>query len=464
MRAAMRKFKATGGRQYRLYMLNEAFHYRANELHCEAQPLSAIAAAVGTPAYVYSLARVRSQLARLRAAFSPTPVRIHYSAKANGNLDILREVIRSGAGIDAVSGGEIWRARRAGCAAVDIVFAGVGKTGAEIDYAVREGVGWINIENAAECELIQAAAQRCGRRQRVGLRLNPDEAAPTQAAIATGHAAAKFGLSAATIREILARAAQYPALDFAALHVHIGSQLRETAASSRAIASARALLREFPQLRALNIGGGFPARYQESDALPSLESFVAELRPALRDLPTAEPLMLEPGRAIVADAGVLLTRVLYIKRQRAQTTAIVDASMSELLRPALYGARHAIVPLRESGERPQTLQIVGPVCETADTLVRDARLPLPAAGDVLAILTAGAYGMAMASNYNARPRPAEVVVGTGKAVGEGEAAGWRLSRAREDWQALYPGETQRPPAEGSLAMAMAGLEPATSKL
>ena len=439
-------------------MLNDSIRYQAGELHCDAQPLSAIAAAIGTPCYVYSLARVHSQLERLRAAFAPTPIAIHYSAKANANLDVLQTLVAAGAGIDAVSGGEIWRARQVGCAAEEIVFAGVGKTAEEIDYAVSEGVGWINIENAAECALIQAAAARAGRCQRVGLRLNPDEVAATFAAIATGHASAKFGLSADAIRAILAEADAYPALKFAGLHIHIGSQLGEVTATGRAIAAARALLDEFPQLRALNIGGGFPVPYDEGDVLPRLEEFVAALRPHLRDLPVSAPLMLEPGRSLVADAGILLTRVLYTKRQLGQTTVIVDASMSELLRPALYGARHTIVPVRENVAAPlETLQIVGPVCETTDALARDVTMPLPRAGDLLAILTAGAYGMVMASNYNARPRPAEVVVPR-------EGVGWRLSRAREDWQALYPGETRRPPGEGPSAMAMAGLEPATSKL
>ena len=441
-------------------MLNDSIRYQAGELHCDGQPLSAIADAVGTPSYVYSLARVHSQLARLRAAFTPTPIAIHYSAKANANLDVLRALIAAGAGIDAVSGGEIWRARQAGCAAEEIIFAGVGKTADEIEYAVSEGVGWINIENAAECALIQAAAARAGRRQRVGLRLNPDEAAATFAGIATGHASAKFGLSADAIRNILTEAHAYPALEFAGLHIHIGSQLSEATATGRAIAAARALLDEFPQLRALNIGGGFPVPYSEGDVLPTLEEFATALRPHLRDLPVSAPLMLEPGRSLVADAGVLLTRVLYTKRQLGQTTVIVDASMSELLRPALYDARHTVVPLREKGAAPpETLQIVGPVCETTDALARDVTMPLPKAGELLAILTVGAYGMVMASNYNARPRPAEVVVPR-----EREGAGWLLSRAREDWRTLYRGETRRPPGEGPSAMAMAGLEPATSKL
>ena len=416
-------------------MLNTAIRYQADELHCDALPLAEIAAAVATPCYVYSLGRIIWQLRRLRAAFAPIPLEIHYSAKANANLDVLRTVSEYGAGIDAVSGGEIWRARQAGCAARSIVFAGVGKTAAEIDYAVGEGVGWINIENAAECALIQEAATRHGRIQRVGLRLNPNQAANTLASIATGHANAKFGLSAEAICAILKASADFPALDFAGIHIHIGSQLADASASKRAIAAARQLLATHPRLRNLNIGGGYPVPYRAGDDLPSLEEFATAIRASLRDLPAEIGLLLEPGRALVADAGLLLTRVLYTKQQFGQTTVIVDASMSELMRPALYGAQHEIVPLRRAKHAtPTRLQIVGPICETTDTLASDIRMPLPKPGELLAILTAGAYGMVLANNYNARPRPAEVVI-----LAEGND--WRISRAREDWRSLYPGES-----------------------
>ena len=421
-------------------MLNESIHYQNGALCCDQQPLVTIAEAVGTPCYVYSLPRILTRLERLKAAFAPLPIAIHYSAKANANLDILRALVQAAAGIDTVSGGEIWRARQAGCPAADIVFAGVGKTAEEIEFAVNEGVGWINIENQAECKMIQAAASQAGRKQRVALRLNPAEQAATQAGIATGHASAKFGLSAAVIRRILTRRAEFPALDFAGLHVHIGSQLSETTATGRAIDVARALLEEFPDSASLNIGGGFPVRYRSEEKLPHIEEFVASLRPKLAELPISEPLMVEPGRFLVADAGVLLTRVLYTKRQLGQTTVIVDASMSELLRPALYDAHHEIIPLNETGDAPrESMPIVGPVCETTDALNRRVVMPLPQPGDFLAILTVGAYGMVMANNYNARPRPAEVVV-----IRKEDGTEWRLSRAREDWQSFYPGENRRP--------------------
>ena len=421
-------------------MLNESIHYQNGTLYCDQQPLGTIAEAVGTPCYVYSLPRILSQLDRLKAAFAPLPIAIHYSAKANANLDILQALVQAGVGIDTVSGGEIWRARQAGCPAADIVFAGVGKTAEEIEFAVTEGVGWINIENQAECKIIQAVASQAGRKQRVALRLNPAEQAATQAGIATGHASAKFGLSAAVIREILTRRDEFPALDFAGLHVHIGSQLSEATATGRAINVARALLEEFPHLVSLNIGGGFPVRYRSGEELPRIEEFLSSLRPNLAELPTSEPLMVEPGRFLVADAGVLLTRVLYTKRQLGQTTVIVDASMSELLRPALYDAHHEITPLNESSDAPrESMQIVGPVCETTDALNRKVTMPLPQPGDYLAILTVGAYGMVMANNYNARPRPAEVVV-----VRKDDETKWCLSRARENWQSFYPGENRRP--------------------
>lgn len=421
-------------------MLNDSIHYANGSLHCDGISLAQIAERIGTPCYVYSLPRILHQLQRLKAAFQAIPSEIHYSAKANANLDILRALIQAGVGIDTVSGGEIWRALQAGCPAADIVFAGVGKTKAEIDYAIDEGVGWINIENQQECAWIQAAAARAGRTQRVALRLNPAERAATHAAIATGHAEAKFGLSATSIRELMQRAERYPALDFCGLHVHIGSQLSEPSATGRAIDAAGNLLAEYPQLATLNIGGGFPVPYRQDSELSTVEEWVASLQPYLLRLQLREAVKIEPGRFLVADAGVLLTRVLYCKRQLGQTTLIVDASMSELLRPALYGAHHEIVPLNEAGKASrETMQVVGPVCESTDVLLPQVALPPPQAGDLLAILTVGAYGMVMASNYNARPRPAEVVV-----YQNGAESGWRLSRAREDWRSFYPGESQDP--------------------
>lgn len=421
-------------------MLNDSFHYDNGSLHCDGLSLSPIAKRIGTPCYVYSLPRILSQLDRLKAAFRSRPIEIHYSAKANANLDVLRTLTQAGVGIDTVSGGEIWRALQAGCPAADIVFAGVGKTRAEIDYAIDEGVGWINIENQEECDWIQAAASRAGRRQRVALRLNPAERAATHTTIATGHAGAKFGLSATSIREVLRRVERYPALDFCGLHVHIGSQLSETSATGRAIDTAGILLKEYPQLATLNIGGGFPVPYHEDSELPTVEEFVASIQPYLQGLQLREAVKIEPGRFLVADAGVLLTRVLYRKQQLGQTTLIVDASMSELLRPALYGAHHEMIPLNEPGTASrETMQVVGPVCESTDVLLPEVAMPPLQAGDFLAILTVGAYGMVMASNYNARPRPAEVVVQR-----KGVETGWHLSRARENWRSFYPGESQDP--------------------
>jgi len=386
--------------------------------------------ALGTPLYVYSLGRLRANLRRLRAAFAPLgQVEIHYSAKANANLSILRAVLAEGTGIDAVSGGEIFRALSAGAAPQDIVYAGVGKTPQEIAYAVEQGIGWFNVENVAELGHIERAAARLGRKVRVALRLNPEVTANTHPYIATGHGGAKFGLTSDAIRQALASQADYPHLDFAGLHVHIGSQLGDTHGTVQAVERALELAAPYETLRTLNIGGGFPVPYGLDEAVPAFDAFAQALAPLLRGY----HVLLEPGRSIVADVGLLLTRVLYTKYQGGQAIAIVDASMTELIRPALYGAHHTILPITDLAARgpAQPTQIVGPVCETADVLGRDVLLPPLHEGDTLAILTSGAYGMVMASHYNARPKPAEVVV-------DGDS--WRVARPRESWQDLIAGE------------------------
>ncbi|HEX2621261.1 MAG TPA: diaminopimelate decarboxylase [Phototrophicaceae bacterium] len=408
-------------------MLNDAIHYQPDgALYCDGVALSEIAAQCGTPTYVYSLPRALANLQRIQSAFAALKPHIHYSAKANGNLAILRTLIEAGAGIDAVSSGEIHRALTAGANPEDIVFAGVGKTPDELRYAVEQGVGWFNVENQAELEYINAFVSELGRAPaRIALRLNPEVTANTHPYIATGHGGAKFGLTAETIREILNHQTNYPHLNFAGIHIHIGSQLHDTVATHQAIQTALDLIAPYPQIRTVNIGGGLPVAYKPGEELPSSEAFAAELTPLLKDY----ELLLEPGRAIIADAGLLLVKVLYVKRQAGQTMVIVDGSMAELIRPALYQAHHEIVPVQQSELNSQKVHVVGPVCETADVLGREVMLPEVQAGDLLAVLTAGAYGMVMASNYNARLRPAEVVIEPG-----GES--WHVARQRETWDDL----------------------------
>lgn len=408
-------------------VFNDSIRYHGDALYCDALPAADIAAEAGTPVYIYSLRRVLHNLERTRVAFAPLGGHIHYSVKANGNLALLRALGDAGAGMDAVSAGEIYRARQAGIPGERIVFAGVGKTPDELACALDEQVGWFNVENVAECAMLNDLAAARSQTARVSLRLNPDVVAHTHRNIATGHGGAKFGLSAEAVRHLLDRQHDYPRLRFEGLHLHIGSQLHDTAATVQAVETALALIRPYPMIHTIDIGGGMPVAYRPDEELPPAEAFADALRPLLHGY----EVILEPGRSIVADAGLLVTRVLYVKQQGGATFVITDAGMTELIRPALYEAHHEIVPVRRTDAPPQTVQVVGPVCETTDVLGRDVAmpLPLPAPGDLLAVLTAGAYGMVMASNYNARLRPAEVVVNA-------DGTSWQVARRRETWDDL----------------------------
>ena len=386
-----------------------------------------IAEDVGTPVYIYSLKRVRENLRRLQRAFALIDAHIHYSAKANSNRDILRAAVEAGAGIDAVSGGEIQRALAAGARAADIVFAGVGKTRDEIDFAVERRVGWINVENPLELDYINAAAKSLRiDGVKVALRLNPQVEANTHRYMSTGHGQAKFGLTADVIKRILADAERYPRVNIAGLHMHIGSQLGDTTATTEALDRLMTLATRYPQIDTINLGGGFPVAYRIDEPVPAIDDFAGEIGSRLRDY----RVLLEPGRAIVADAGALVVTVLYVKQQAGRLFYIVDGSMAELIRPVLYQAHHEIVPLVESIGDTFAAQVVGPVCESADVLAWERELPRLEVGDRLAALTTGAYGMAMASNYNSRLRPAEVVVNA-------EGDGWEVSRRRETLEDLY---------------------------
>lgn len=408
-------------------MLNSSIRYEVGRLYCDGVALADIAAQVGTPVYVYSTIRMLDNLRRIQAAFPKA--HIHYSAKANANLAILRALIDAGAGIDAVSAGEIHRALLAGASPENIVFAGVGKTGQELYYAISRDVGWFNVENLEELRLLNSMSGVSNCCSRVALRLNPDVTANTHRHIATGHGKAKFGLNADAVRQVLAHQADYPNLDFKGIHIHIGSQLHDAEATQAAIRAALQLIQPYPEIKTVDIGGGLPVAYTPDETIPSIEAFAAAILPLL----DGYEVILEPGRAIIADAGLLIARVQYVKQQGDTTFAILDAGMTELIRPALYEAHHEIVPLVEAGESRALVQVVGPVCETTDVLGRDVRLPPLNAGDSLALLTAGAYGMVMASNYNARPRPPEVVVGQ-------DGQSWYIARRRETWDDLVAAE------------------------
>lgn len=401
-------------------MLNDSIHYRDRALWCDGVPLDSIADAVGTPVYVYSTTRLIENVRRLQTAFAPLDPAIHYSVKANGCLALLRRLKDVGLGMDAVSAGEIYRAQKAGVDPQHIVFAGVGKTRAEIAYALEAGIGWFNVESRAELSLLNALAGERSQTPTVAPRLNPGIRAQTHRHIATGHFGAKFGMAPDMIADILAHRTAYLHLGITGLHVHIGSQLGDVRKTVEAVQIAQALAAPYPDIRTLNIGGGFPVCYTETDAYPPPEAFADALAPFLTDW----KLLIEPGRSLVADAGLLLVSVLYSKEQGGQHFVITDGGMTELIRPALYDAVHPVIPVNASDADTETTIVVGPVCESSDVLHRGAQLPPLNESDRLAVLAAGAYGLVMASNYNMRPRPPEVLV-------DGDT--WRVVRRRETW-------------------------------
>lgn len=418
-------------------MLNDSIRFvggdgssAADVLFCDDIAIADIVRECGTPLYIYSLPRALANLNRIRTAFSALNPHIHYSAKANANLTILRALGAAGAGVDAVSGGEIFKALRAGIAPENIVFAGVGKTPKELRFALEQNVGWFNVENVGELDHLNQLANELGKTDvRVALRLNPDITANTHPYVATGHGGAKFGLTAEKVSQILVNRHDYANLHISGIHLHIGSQLHDVKETAQAVEKALDLIAPYPDIRTVNIGGGLPVAYRPGEDLPPFEAFVDVLTPLLRGY----DVLLEPGRSIIADAGVLIARVLYVKQQAGETIVITDASMAELIRPALYEAHHEIVPLVRKSSQHTTVNVVGPVCETADVLGREVSLTDVQPGDLIAVLDAGAYGMVMASNYNARPRPAEVIV-----MPDGHS--WKIARQRETWDDLVRGE------------------------
>ncbi len=404
-------------------MPNATFHYHAGRLHADGVALDQLAAAVGTPCYAYSRDRALDNLRRLQKAFPAAE--IHYSLKANANLAIIRFLIQAGAGLDAVSGGEVFRAIRAGADPRQIVFAGVGKTKPELAYALDVGVGWLNVESAHELARIADLAGSMGKQARVALRINPNIQADTHHYIATGHAAAKFGIPLEEAELLLREHTSSNGVTIEGLHVHIGSQLGSVERTVEAVRCVLPLFDAYPRLHTLNLGGGFPVSYT-GEPVPPVEDFALALGSCLKGRTLR--LLLEPGRYIIADAGILLVEVQYIKAAAGTQIAVTDGGMTELIRPALYGASHDVLPAHESldAEWSQT-DVVGPVCESADVLRTGAALPALQPGDLLAILHTGAYGAVMGSTYNARPRPPEILV-------EGDK--WRVIRRRETWADL----------------------------
>jgi diaminopimelate decarboxylase len=396
-------------------------------LYCEAVPLAGLAARHGTPLYVYSAAMIRARLYAFAQAFRSTPHTLCYSVKANSTLAVLRLVAGEGAGFDVVSGGELERVLRASPkTAGKVVFSGVGKTAAEMELALRSGILLFNIESASELNLLSAIATRLKKPAAVAIRVNPDVSAKTHPYISTGLHQHKFGVPIPEARTLYAQAAKQPYLKVAGVSVHIGSQITDVGpfqeALERVADLVRGLRKQGHDIRYIDAGGGLGISYEgaQEDFEKQIAAYAKAVLGPLRGLKLH--LLLEPGRAIVGPAGVLLTRVLYRKTNNHKRFLIVDAAMNDLLRPSLYGAYHELVPVRRESRETEVTDVVGPICETGDFFARDRELPLVSEGDLLAILDVGAYGAVLGSNYNTRGRPAEILVDGAKA---------RLIRRRE---------------------------------
>ena len=402
------------------------FERREGELRCDGVSLADLAREHGTPLYVYSWAKIAESFQRFDSAFAGLPHLVCYAAKANSSLAILARLAALGAGADVVSGGELRACLESGFPAERIVFSGVGKTDEEIRAGVEAGLLAFNAESEREIARISdAAARASGRRARVALRVNPDIDARSHPYISTGLKQNKFGVDIARAREIFERSRALPGVAMTGVQAHIGSQILEAGPlveTARALSSlARELAAAGFPIETVDIGGGIGI----GPGALTPDAYAKNVRPALEGLPGR--LLVEPGRAIVGPAGALVTRVLGVKCERAKTFVVVDAAMNDLLRPALYEAHHPIERVLADGGERITADIVGPVCETADCFLHDAEIPRPEEGDLVAILDAGAYGSAMSSNYNFRPRAAEVLVESGAS---------RLVRRRESYDDL----------------------------
>lgn len=409
-------------------------NYEHHALYCDGVALADVAAEVGTPCYVYSAATILENYHAYSKAFGDVSNTVCFAMKANGNLSILRMLAQAGAGFDIVSGGELYRVLKAGGDPKKVVFSGVGKTTAEINAALDAGIFAFNCESEPELALIDSMAHRRGIKARIAIRINPNVQASTHAYISTGGKAHKFGIDIDEALEVYERARHLKNLSLEGVSCHIGSQMLDYApmfkAVDRVLEFIEKLRAEGIHIRHADFGGGLGVAYRPDEVAPAISEFVKGLcaKVAGRDL----HVVVEPGRALVGNAGVLLTRVLYRKRTGDKEFVIADAAMNDLIRPALYDAHHEILPVRTAAERPSLVaDIVGPVCESGDFLAHDRRMQEVFPGDLLAVCTAGAYGFVQSSTYNARPRAAEVLI---------ENGAMRVIRKRETYEDLIRGE------------------------
>ena len=409
------------------------FQYRGPDLWAEDVPVAKITAEVGTPCYLYSLATLRRHYRVFDEAFADVPHIVCYSIKANSNLAVIRVFAQAGSGFDIVSGGELFRALRAGADPRKIVFSGIGKTRDEIGYALREGILCFNVESGAELEMIDAVAAEAGRKAPIAVRVNPDVDPRTHPYISTGMKKSKFGIEIRLALEAYERARSLRNLDVVGVDCHIGSQLTDVSPFSDALERVRSLVgelrrRNFP-IRYLDFGGGLGITYNE-ETPPEPRAYGAALKKGLADLDLT--LLLEPGRVLVGNAGILVTKVLYLKSTDTKNFVIVDGAMNDLIRPALYDAYQRIEPVRREERPPVVVDVVGPVCESGDFFAKDRELAGVRPGELLAVRSAGAYGFVMSSNYNSRPRAPEVLV---------DGSTFHVVRSRETLDDLVRGET-----------------------
>jgi diaminopimelate decarboxylase len=417
------------------------FEYRDGELFAEQVPVQRIAREVGTPAYIYSLATLRRHYRVFDQAFAKVPHLVCFSVKSNSNLAVLRTFAKEGSGFDIVSGGELFRALKAGGDPRKIVFSGVGKKKEEIEYALNAGILMFNVESEQELTFIDQVGRGLGKRAPISLRVNPDVDPKTHPYISTGMKKSKFGIEITRSAELYKMALSLKNLEVIGVDCHIGSQLTSVGPFVDALSRVREYLdrvlvgylrKEGANIRYLDLGGGLGIQYKDEEP-PRPEEYAAALIQGLEGLDVT--LILEPGRVIVGNAGILVTEVLYLKETEEKKFVVVDGGMNDLIRPALYGSYQAIRPVLDKKAGTIVADVVGPICESGDFFAKDREVPRPEPGDLLAVMSAGAYGFTMASNYNSHPRPPEVLVDGDK---------FYVVRQRETLDDLIRGETIPP--------------------
>ncbi|MDP3789906.1 MAG: diaminopimelate decarboxylase [Candidatus Omnitrophota bacterium] len=406
------------------------FQYKNNILYCENVRVQDIAKKIGTPFYLYSYKTLIDHFRKLRAAFREIDPLICFSMKSNSNLSVCKALLGEGAGLDIVSGGELYKAMKIGTDPKKIVYASVGKKKEEIEEAIGRGILMFNVESVPELSLINSMAGKMHKRVDVAIRVNPDVKPRTHKHITTGAKETKFGIDLKSAENIFDNSNRYPNLNIIGLHVHIGSQITESAPYLKAIKKVLSFIKSARiEVKTLNLGGGLGIIYSEEKPQTAKE-FADAVIPLLKR--SGLKIILEPGRFIAGNSGILVTSVLYVKKTPSRKFVIVDAGMNDLIRPSMYDAYHEVRPLaRRPGASSDIVDIVGPICETGDFLAKDRRLAEQHPGDILAVMSAGAYGFSMASNYNARPRPCEVMVIRGK---------FYVVRQREKYEDLIKGE------------------------